>query len=216
MVTVPAADCVATGVEGSAVSHKENHLLVLVTSGHIKGTAILALTVVREVADDMILMVGGFGGNFRQSEFRAGYGEQRQRPEQSRELGINMQGHGNVHGGASHCNPEVQTHGQGQSQGNMGQQSAGTAGGGGSQSSAKVAEDTSSIPASMMHLFQQFLESIGKKEVAHTTLPQGEIKEKKEQAKGEGEVPTKEIIESSAQGEARGNNMTNDRIVTDA
>jgi hypothetical protein len=58
MVTVPAADCVATGVEGSAVSHKENRLLVLVISGHIKGTAILALTVVREVADDMILVVG--------------------------------------------------------------------------------------------------------------------------------------------------------------
>jgi hypothetical protein len=140
----------------------------------------------------------GFNGNFRQSEFRAGYGEQQQHPAQSRELGINMQGHGNVHGGASHYNPEVQTHGQGESQGNMGQQSAGTVGGGGSQSSAKVAEDTSSILASMMHLFQQFLESMGKKEVAHTTLPQGEIKEKKEQAKGEGEVPTKEIIESSA------------------
>jgi hypothetical protein len=58
MVTVPAADCVATGVEGSAVSHKENRLLVLVISGHIKGTAILALTVVGEVADDMILVVG--------------------------------------------------------------------------------------------------------------------------------------------------------------
>jgi hypothetical protein len=58
MVTVPAVDCVATGVEGSAVSHKENRLLVLVTSGHIKGTAILALTVVGEVADDMILVVG--------------------------------------------------------------------------------------------------------------------------------------------------------------
>jgi hypothetical protein len=94
-------------------------------------------------------------------------------------------------------------------QGNLGQQSTGTTGGGGSQSSAKAAEDTSSIPTSMMHLFQQFLESMGKKDAAHTTLSQGEIKEKEEQGKSEREVPTKEIVESSGQGEARGNSVMN-------
>jgi hypothetical protein len=60
-----------------------------------------------------------------------------------------------------------------------------------------------------MHLFQQFLESMEKKEVANTTLSQGENKEKGEQAKGEAEVPIKEIVESSAQGESRSNSVTN-------
>jgi hypothetical protein len=54
----------------------------------------------------------GFGGNFRQTEFRPSHGDQCQSNATSRDMEVNLHGQGTVHGNATQCNQYVEVHGQ--------------------------------------------------------------------------------------------------------
>jgi hypothetical protein len=68
--------------------------------------------------------------------------------------------------------------------------------------------DLSALPANMVALFQQFLASIANKEGKGKSMSQTN-EESVEKKKDENEMPLKDVAETSAQGEARGNNATN-------
>jgi hypothetical protein len=85
---------------------------------------------------------------------------------------------------------------------------------GGDQCSRTTADDSTSIPANMVSLFQQFLASMGNNDMAGKSQAQGqnidhpEQIKMSEQEKTEKDAPVEEITESSTQGEARGMSLS--------
>jgi hypothetical protein len=104
----------------------------------------------------------------------------------------------------------------GQQQPNQPQQQGGVApmqqpgrtNGGGEPGTSNNSADINAIPANMVVLFQQFLASIANKDETKGSGNQEMKEDKAEKSKLEKEESAKEIAESSAQGEARGNNAT--------
>jgi hypothetical protein len=90
----------------------------------------------------------------------------------------------------------------------QGQRPSGTARGSTPSSNVEVG-DPSNIPANMLALFQQFLATMSQKEESKDGQSKEVRNDHKERKTGEKEVHTKDIPESSAQGEARATNETN-------
>jgi hypothetical protein len=124
---------------------------------------------------------------------------------------VDMHGRGAGQERASQQNTRAAGSGQGIPMGDQAQShsAAANSGGIGSQISNKASEDNAIIPANLMNLFQQFIDSMGNKEQNSKKGSQEEHQDNGENGKEAMERPAKEMPESSTQGGARGHNLVN-------